>query len=365
MTQIEKIESGAIGGLTLPGASSCRRFGAFASRAFWCRRAALRKAAGDKVRWPALRLAGVVLALPLFGIGAGAAAEPGEQALMQTPVAWASLEVSRRADRIVTAAPGFLSVTTTGEQNRLRGVLQADMTRLEAGLKDLRRIGAADPSAVAGQAEAMMQLADQFADSLEVLDRTASARLFIHHLKAEGREAAGAAQREIAARLRPWAEETAAAVEALRDALGDDALEVRRRLKISDALVEAALLQRHIGRALERSAQAELALAVVACCAPQDRLPDIRPMVEAAVADLKALAPAMATAGMPSLAQPIAVLRRVGLGPQSLFNLRQIELRMQDVAEAALARNRELAEAFSDRVDSLVLQVRAPQSAAK
>ena len=62
---------------------------------------------------------------------------------------------------------------------------------------------------------------------------------------------------------------------------------------------------------------------------------------------------------------PIAVLRRVGLGPHSLFNLRQIELRMQDVAEAALARNRELAEAFSDRVDSLVLQVRAPQSAAK
>ncbi|HMB75560.1 MAG TPA: hypothetical protein VKN76_04115 [Kiloniellaceae bacterium] len=308
---------------------------------------------GKIVRGALVLSTAILLFLPPFGGVRGLSADRGLQAADSTPVALASLELWRQADRIVTAAPGLLSVTTTGEQNQVRTALQAEIARLEAGLQELR-LGQGED--VAGQAAAMAQLAGQFAESLEILDRTASARMAIRHLKAEQSQAASVAQRTIAARLRLWASKTESKTMVLRSALRSGGMAESRRLQISGALIEALMLQRRIEQALDFSERAELALAVAACCTSETRLPDIRPMIEAAVADLEGLLPTMAAAGLPSIASSISALRRAGLGPQGIVSLRHAELRIQSAAEAALARNSELAEAFSGRLDSLVAQ---------
>lgn len=262
-------------------------------------------------------------------------------------------------------APSLLMAGTTGEQDRLRVALQSDLARLDAELRQLRLQGAASEKGAEGgtvdaigsdnfdHVAAMEQLAGQLSESLKVLDRAAGARLAIHYLKAEQREAANEARRRIAAVLKPWASKTAATVAALRGDLIDSSLDDAGRLEVSSDLIDALMLQRRVERALASSARAELALAVAACCTSQSRLSDIEPIIAAAVTDLEDLDAVMAQAGLPSLARPLGVLRRVGLGPQSIVKLRQAELRMLMAAETTLARNTDLAEAVSGQFSDL------------
>ena len=314
-----------------------------------CERPKARTLSRRVVKFGLLAALATALPLQLFGATGGVSAELPHEDLQTMPTALASLDLSRRAERIVTATPSLLSVSTTGEQSEVLSALTGDIERLGASLKDLRAHGIESQ-----QAALMERLVGQLGETLEVLDRTVSARLAIHHLMGEQREAASRARWKIVAELKPWSENAAAAIAEARADLATPGLSPDRQLTLSQGLLDALLLQRQIDRAIESANRAELALMVAASCEPDDDVTAVKQQFKMAFSELTELAPVLEEVGLPSIAEPIAVLRRVSYGPQSIGNLRRVELKMLTAAETALARNADLARQFSGTVDQLV-----------
>ena len=247
------------------------------------------------------------------------------------PLAIASLDLSRQAERIVRAAPGLLTARTPEEQTQHFSSLLRDVDKLQADLADLTvRPEAGEP--VASIARSVMQLRQ----TLEGLNRVVSARMAVRLQEAERLAAA----REAGATL---------------DRLLDEALVALGNISGS-AVADMNAFARYQRLQSARSALAAL-IADLTSIGTLETVHEAAQKQGDAAASLRRLSAALgpvSQVGGVSVAEPLSTLRGMLDSGENLPQLRIVELQLAAAGETSLAESTALSERFEASVDRLV-----------
>ena len=267
----------------------------------------------------------------------------------RVPPALASLELSRQAERIVTAAPAFLAATTRERHQEVSRDIAAEVERLRALLADLRG------SAIAPGALAMVEPAiDGLERNLAALDALVAARLELAERKEQLlRKLSGtniATQRLVApgvlvmdSKLAEWRRAIAAAgldEDARRAAASQLADEITTFMPQQKAQIELSAINDTLIKAADAPSAADLPLLAF----PLRR----------SLATLEALASEFDAKLRPRLLERVEEFRAFMDGPESVLAVREEELGIVGQAESLLAENVALSRHVGDGLDGLV-----------
>ena len=266
------------------------------------------------------------------------------------PAALASLKLSRQAERLVTAAPALLAVTSRSQQEEVSASIAAEVGRLDRLLEDLRG-SATDAGALA----AIEPLVDGLRRNLDALDALIAGRLAVADRKEQLlRRLSGAniaTQRLVAPGILVMDSKVAQWRRAI-DGPAPDAGGVRdaATAEVADAITSFMPQQKaqtelsSINDTLVRAASAE---------SPAD-LPLLAFPLRRSLYALEALAGELDPKLQPRLLERVEELRGLTEGPESLVQARADELDLLANAEALLAENAGLSRRLTEAVDRLV-----------
>ena len=150
----------------------------------------------------------------------------------RVPSALASVEVSRQAERIVSAAPALLSAATPADHAESSRKIGVEMQQLAALLEGLEDRGA-DAVALASMRSAV----DRLRLNLESLDRLVADRMVVSELKRGHLSNALAAHNESQNLLTPWLQTVDGEVAQSRRAVDDARLGANERVAAGSRLV--------------------------------------------------------------------------------------------------------------------------------
>jgi adenylate cyclase len=267
----------------------------------------------------------------------------------RVPPALASLELSRQAERVVTAAPAFLAATTRERHREVSTAIAAEVERLDRLLEDLKGSGIA-PGALAAVEPAI----DGLGRNLVAVDALVGSRLDVAERKAELlRKLSGtniAAQRLVApgvlvmdSKLAEW-----------RRGIGEAGLDAGADGAPAGELVtEIAVFMPQQKAQIELLAIYDSLTKAAAAETPAD-LPLLAFPLRRSLAALETLAGEIEATLRPRLLEQIEAFRRFIDGPESLLAAREQELAITAQAEAVLAENVALSRAVGDALDRLV-----------
>jgi signal transduction histidine kinase/DNA-binding response OmpR family regulator len=267
----------------------------------------------------------------------------------RVPPALASLELSRQAERIVTAAPAFLAATTRERHQEVSRDIAAEVLRLRALLADLKG------SAIAPVALVAVEPAiDGLERNLTALDALVAARLELAERKEQLlRKLSGtniATQRLVApgvlvmdSKLAEWRRAIAAAgldEDARRAAASQLADEITTFMPQQKAQIELSAINDTLIKAADAPSAADLPLLAF----PLRR----------SLATLEALASEFDAKLRPRLLERVEEFRAFIDGPESVLAVREEELGIVGQAESLLAENVSLSRHVGDGLDGLV-----------
>lgn len=257
------------------------------------------------------------------------------------PLVISSLDLSRQAERIVSAAPALLSVEDFEQLSVVSSSLNADVLRLNELLEEIARF--TDETQAIGS---IRRAVEQLRGTLEAMNRVVGARLAIEANKNQLLEQAIDAIQEIEAAIQPLLVSNRAQIEELRrspaaalpDSAFVDAVELDARLEAAgDELTLVRLRLREMANATDPQSLSSIALNISWSV---DRLRQLGLRLDDEVGGILN-----------------AALDRVSTlndGPQGLRQLRLTELQLIDAGEKSREENAGLAERFSAGVDRMV-----------
>ncbi len=261
------------------------------------------------------------------------------------PLALAAMDLSRKAERIVAAAPALLAVESAEAQASLSTSLGEDVDALEKLLATLerRRIGAQPVASI-------RRAVGQLRQSLAALDRVMTARIALSLQKKAQSVATAEAAATVETLLGGWA---SAAEDGVRDAraamLAADA-GPQLRAAMADRVIgsqeafqrlnamraDAALLTETAGRSASAATMGDVQRAVLAVNWSLDRLNQAASRLDETQA-----------AALSAPLGALAVARQVG-------STRLLELQFQAAGEKSLSDIADLSSRFASAVDRLV-----------
>jgi signal transduction histidine kinase/DNA-binding response OmpR family regulator len=266
------------------------------------------------------------------------------------PAALASLELSRQAERIVTAAPAFLAATTRTQHQEVSRAIAAEVERLEdlmAELKGGAAIALDAQAAVAPSIEGLQR-------NLTALDALVASRLDVAERKEQLlRKLSGtniATQRLVAPGVLVMDSKLAEWRRALADAgLDEDA----RRAAASQLADEITVFMPQQKAQIELSAINDTLIKAAAADTAAD-LPLLAFPLRRSLATLEALASEFDDKLRPRLLERVEEFRGFMDGPDSVIGAREQELTIVAQAEGLLAENVVLSRRVGDALDRLV-----------
>jgi len=267
----------------------------------------------------------------------------------RVPPALASLELSRQAERVVTAAPAFLAATTRERHLEVSQTIAAEVERLGALLADLKGSAIA-PSALGAVEPAI----DGLERNLAALDALVASRLEVAERKEQLlRKLSGtniATQRLVApgvlvmdSKLAEWRRATGGTglgEDARREAAGQLADEVAVFMPQQKAQIELSAINDSLIKAADAESAADLPLLAF----PLRR----------SLATLEALAGEFDDKLRPRLLERVEEFRGFIDGADSILGARDDELAVIAQAEGLLAENVALSRQVGDSLDRLV-----------
>ncbi|MBO6726075.1 MAG: PAS-domain containing protein [Rhizobiaceae bacterium] len=264
------------------------------------------------------------------------------------PLAIASLDLSRQAERIVAAAPALLSVTSTDDRAALFSSLNRDVDGLSSLLRQL-----AGHEIEAQQTASISRAVQQLRQTLDALNRLVIARISVTAQRKDQLEASLDAGAQLRAALERARKQAAIHVQNIRSSArpgsADDGSLERRSLD----LVEATEDYQQLG-----SAQSELSLLMakltrMASVEDPRELPNLSLQAAWSLDKIRQSILPNNSASSPT---DELLDRLTGLvdGPKSLSRTRLIELQLFAAGEQSLGENAGLSARFGAAVDRLV-----------
>jgi adenylate cyclase len=267
----------------------------------------------------------------------------------RVPPALASLELSRQAERIVTAAPAFLAATTRERHQEVSQAIAAEVERLRELLEDLKGSAIA-PGALAGVEPAI----DGLERNLAGLDDLVAGRLEVADRKEQLlRKLSGtniATQRLVAPGVLVMDSKLAEWRRAIADAGLDEDARSAAASQLADEITvfmpqqKAQIELSAINDSLTKAADAE---------SPAD-LPLLAFPLRRSLATLEALASEFDAKLRPRLLERVDEFRGFMDGPDSILAVREEELAIVAQAESLLEENLVLSRQVGDALDQLV-----------
>ncbi|MBR1224981.1 GAF domain-containing protein [Bradyrhizobium sp. AUGA SZCCT0176] len=152
----------------------------------------------------------------------------------RVPAALASVEVSRRVERIVSAAPALLSAATPADHNESSQRIGVEMQELAALLESLEHRGA-DSDALGSMRSAVGRLRT----NLESLDKLVADRMIVSALKRGHSSNALSTHNESQSLLAPWLQIVEGEVAQSRRAFDDAKTSAQERIAAGSGLVRS------------------------------------------------------------------------------------------------------------------------------
>lgn len=249
------------------------------------------------------------------------------------PIAAASLDLTRSAQRVVEVVPDLVAAQTVAEQTALTADLQAEVVRLNAVLDDLGAFDI-DPRAAAS----IDRSASQFSDNISAINRLVSARI----ATAVTFDAAVTAGLDAVNAALSIVEPLAVRDEVgLGRVIASDPAYVVRKQRLIEA--QSAGLEMRLLLSIFSTLDPDVAAARVA--AALQRMSDV-------VEDIPA-------ESREDYARSLDTLSAIMLGSNSLARMRAFEAQLVAAGEQALLENGDLAGRFAEAVDRLITVARA------
>ncbi len=266
------------------------------------------------------------------------------------PAALASLELSRQAERIVTAAPAFLAATTRTQHQEVSQTIAAEVERLDALMAELKGGAAIARDALAAVAPSIEGLQR----NLTALDGLVASRLEVAERKDQLlRRLSGtniATQRLVA----PGVLVMDSKLAEYRRASGDAGVdEQTRRAAAGDLADEMTAFMPQQKAQIELSAINDTLLKAAGAETPAD-LPLLAFPLRRSLATLEALANEFDAKLRPRLLERVEEFRGFTDGSESILGAREEELAIVGQAQGLLAENVVLSRQVGDALDRLV-----------
>jgi class 3 adenylate cyclase/HAMP domain-containing protein len=270
-----------------------------------------------------------------------------------SPAAIISLELSRQAEKVVTAAPALLTATSPEEKQRLSAIISdevADLDRIltELTTRNVRR----------DWLQSIEQAVEQLGSNLQDLDSLISTRLSIAQDRQSQRSRLLDTHRKAQRLLDPWIRVQENKLKRLRKSLASTDLESSERPKMQREL-EDLLSVRAVLQATQRfAATIYESLLEAATSKQRDRIAVLTVQTQKTLRSLNGSASQLETKLAASLEVHSATFRDLLEGNASLPTLRLRELDAIGEAERLLEQNRNVSKDLTFAVDGLVAAVK-------
>lgn len=303
------------------------------------------------------------LLLAFFGISAFAvlAAVAGMMSLIvvggvldritqqRTPSALASLEFSRQAERIVSAAPALLASQTPDQHKHRSQEILTEAERLDSLLSDLTG------STIDARAfEELKAAAARLRENLKKLDIVVAENLTLGEKKKALIQKAGSANKAIQRLMTPWVKVTESRVKHLRGLSDDARLSQDDRTKMLLELVAANDLREDLQQAqLEASLINDMLLQAAALEAA-DGLKVIEFRLHHKIRAVESIVSGFEEKLQTLMSVQLSAFDNLAKGVGSISDLRRQELDQARVGQGLLRENHELADRLTLALDNLV-----------
>jgi len=266
----------------------------------------------------------------------------------RVPAALASQQLSRQAERVVSIAPAYLSVTTVAEHERLRSRISAEVEQLKALLSEVKGRGIS-----AKFLDMIEPSVDRLVNNLDSLGAVVYAQLEASARKAELLRQLADTHNAIQRLLAPGLRVMDSDLSRLRKSIEDDDISTDQRSQtMSNTAQSIATLQPLQNAQFEESTIHDTLLrAEVAQLAD---LPILSFPLERSVSSLERLAADMNQMLRSRMLNGVKELRSLIDGPNSILRARERELEIMREAEVLLDGNVELSGRLTEIVDRLV-----------
>ena len=267
----------------------------------------------------------------------------------RAPLALASLELSRQAERIVAAAPALLSATDSAVQEQLYEEITGESAHLISLLADLK--GAeADQSAL----ESIDPAIERLRGNLSELEKLVSTRLGFRDDMKEHLRAASETHSGFQRLLGPWEQVMDSDIGRLQKAAQDSGLLAEERGAAINELVVANASFRRLQETQQDALLISDKLHQAASIEETERLPILTFQMQRSLSAIEGRVPKFDEKLQPLLLKEIEKFRGLIAGPESVPKVRARELEVFSDAEQVLARNVELSRKLTEAVDILV-----------
>ncbi|MEF2554233.1 ATP-binding protein [Aurantimonas sp. A2-1-M11] len=262
------------------------------------------------------------------------------------PLAIASLDLSRQAERIVGAAPALLAAESSEEQAATLAKLHGDLETLNGLLGQLSQ-----HEIETQPIESIRRAAAQLRNTLDALDRLVTARLAISSRKRDQLERAQAAATKLSAIVEPMANRVAERIKDLRQLTNEIAAGSALRQQRGMALIEAQSLYQQLTEAWHEVALVSTRLVEIANAGDPSKLPERAIQVSFSLDKLRRL---RSPDGEDAAEAVLERLAAFADGDNSIARSRLVELQLEAAGAKALEESAALAGRFSQAVDRLV-----------
>ena len=268
----------------------------------------------------------------------------------RVPSALASVEVSRQAERIVSAAPALLSAATPAdhaESSRKIGVEMQQLASLLEGLEDR----GADAVALASMRSAV----DGLRLNLESLDRLVADRMVVSELKRGHLSNALTAHNESQNLLTPWLQTVDGEVAQSRRAVDDARLGANERVAAGSRLVGSTASYQALQRVQFLITSASDRLQQISATEDSDSVRVQVFRIQQSLRETREITSRLDSRLQPLLINKLEEFRALTEGNNSIPELRLQELAIVAQATRNLAENTALSRDLTQAADRLVL----------
>jgi len=267
----------------------------------------------------------------------------------RVPAALASQEVSRQAERIISAAPALLSASTAGEQADLLRKIAKEMEALSARLDELEK-GSAEGTPVG-----LMQLAvNRLWTNLKSLDKLVAERIVVSERKRVQLRNALTTQAESQNLLTPWLQIVDGEIAQSRRVIGDATLKPEERATAGNRLLDSTEAYHALQRVQFLITSVSDRLQQIATTDDADALRVQVFRINQALSEARQTAVSLDARLRPLLLSKLDDFQKDVVGSESIPELRQQELAIVALATRHLNDNSVLSADLTEAVDRLV-----------
>lgn len=270
------------------------------------------------------------------------------------PVALASQDLSRQAERIVAAAPALLTVSDPAEHRQLSRRIAAETDRLGQLLSDLQ-MNETDSATL----NSMEQSVDRLRVNLGALDNLVAERLTLEKHAKRLVDHAYETQTMIQQLLAPWQLVLESEMRQSRQSITDVGISVEERAARAQRLDESIQSLRAVQRAQLQATVVNDLLIQLASANDRSRINVLNFRIGRSLRELASTADALSPKLQQLLEAQLAELHKITSPSDGLPDTRGQELALVAQATRLLDENRQLSSELTTSVDALIANLKA------